>query len=135
MYKNILIPIDFDHEEGIRSTFAAARLLADENAKFTVMHIVEPIPGYVRGQIGDDILEQRSTEMKQSLEKIASDLPGAVALLETGHAGHSIVNYADENDIDCIVLSSHTPKLEKFFLGSTATRVVNHAGCTVLVIR
>lgn len=135
MYKNILIPVDFDHEEGIENSFRAARLLADENAKFTVMHVMEAIPGYVRGQISEDILKHRHEEMKLSLDKAASGLPGATALLETGHAAQNIVNFAERNDVDCIVLSSHTPRLQKFFIGSTAAKVVNHASCTVLVIR
>lgn len=135
MYKNILIPIEFDHEDGNRKCFDAARLLADKDAKFTVMHVVESIPGYVRGQIPEDALKQRHDEMQRSLEDAAAQMDGATPLLITGHTGHEIVRYAQDHDVDCIVLSSHTPNLERFFLGSTASRVVTHAGCTVLVIR
>ena len=135
MYKNILIPIEFDHEDGNKKSFQAARLLADENAKFTVIYVMEAVPGYVRGQISDDTFEKRREEVEQGLQKLASELGGATAALETGHAGHTIVNYAKAHDIDLIVLSSHTPKLEKFFIGSTANNVVTHADCTVVVIR
>ncbi len=135
MFKNILIPIEFDHEKGVKKSFKAARLLADENARFTVMYVMETVPGYVRAQIADETLEERRTEIERSLKNIAADLSGATTRLESGHAGHNILNFANDNNIDCIVLSSHTPKLEKFFLGSTANRVVTHAGCSVLVIR
>lgn len=135
MYKNILIPIVFDHEEGIEKSFAAARLLADDTAKITVMHVVETVPGYVRGQIPEETLKQRHDEMQKALADYAAKLDGAAPLLVDGHTGQQIVNFAKENDIDCIVISSHTPSLEKFFLGSTANRVVNHTGCTVVVIR
>lgn len=135
MYKNILVPIEFDHEDGARKSFEAARLLADKDAKFTVMYVMEAVPGYVRGQIPEETLDERRSEMEQSLKKVASMLEGATIRLESGHAGHNIVNFANENEVDCIILSSHTPKLEKFFLGSTANRVVTHADCTVLVIR
>ena len=135
MYRNILIPIVFDHEDGIEKSFAAARLLADETAKFTVMHVVETIPGYVRGQIAAETLQARHDEMEQSLAHFAAKLDGATPVLIAGHTGQAIVSYASENGIDCIVISSHVPGLEKFFLGSTANRVVTHAECTVVVIR
>jgi nucleotide-binding universal stress UspA family protein len=135
MYKNILVPIELDHEEGNQKSFEAARLLADPDAKFTLMYVMEAIPGYVRGQIPDEIFVEQRREVKASLEHFAGEFEGATVHLESGHAGNAILHYADTHDIDCIVVSSHTPKLQKFFLGSTANKVVTHAGCTVLVIR
>ena len=99
------------------------------------MYVMEAVPGYVRGQIPDETFEKRRHEIERSLEKVAGQLEGATAHLESGHAGNNIINFANENEIDCIIISSHTPKLQKFFLGSTANRVVTHAECTVLVIR
>jgi nucleotide-binding universal stress UspA family protein len=53
----------------------------------------------------------------------------------SGHAGRGIVEYADANDVDCIIIASHRPGLQNLFLGSTANRVVHHAKCTVHVLR
>ena len=52
-----------------------------------------------------------------------------------GHPGRTITDYADENGIDCIVIASHQPGLQDYFLGSTAARVVRHAHCAVHVLR
>ncbi|MBT8411941.1 MAG: universal stress protein, partial [Octadecabacter sp.] len=44
-------------------------------------------------------------------------------------------DFATDNSIDCIIMASHQPGLEDYFLGSTAARVVRHAKCSVHVIR
>ena len=83
----------------------------------------------------EQVLENNRREMKEALAKMASDLPGAKSVMIKGHSGRSIVQYAKDHEIDCIVMSSHQPGLEHFFLGSTADRVVRHATCAVHVIR
>ena len=135
MYGNILIPVELDYEEGLQKSLKAAHLLANDDAKITLMYVMEDVPGYVRGQIPEDTLKKRRSEVESALKNIASKVKGARIELESGHAGNNIVNFANESDVDCIIISSHTPKLQKFFLGSTADRVVTHADCTVVVIR
>ena len=110
MYKNILVPVLFDEEHDTQASFLVARALAGEGAKFTVVHVLETIPNYVTSEIPKEVLAR------------------------TRH-GRAIVDYADENDIDCIVLASHRPGFGDIFLGSTASRVVRHAKCSVHVIR
>jgi universal stress protein F len=81
------------------------------------------------------LLEKTRHEIEKSLVQSAKALPGAVPMLTSGHAGRAIVDYASENNIDCIVMTSHKPGVEDLFLGSTAARVVRHAKCSVHVIR
>jgi len=42
---------------------------------------------------------------------------------------------AKEKDVDLIIIASHRPGLQDYFLGSTAAKVVRHATCSVLVVR
>ncbi|MFL4471541.1 universal stress protein [Tateyamaria armeniaca] len=135
MYKNILLPIVPGHTEDIQNAMDVAKQLGDDGAKFTVMHVMETIPGYVMGQIPDNVVAQRRIDTQQALEHIAADLPGASAELVSGHAGQTIINYANDHDVDCIILASHATRLEAFFIGSTANRVVHLAKCAVHVIR
>ncbi|HAY39518.1 MAG TPA: universal stress protein [Desulfobacteraceae bacterium] len=48
----------------------------------------------------------------------------------------NIITFADENNIDLIVVG-HRGKanLEKFLLGSVASRVISHASCSVLIVK
>lgn len=135
MYKNILVPVIFDERHDTQASFLAARALADDEATFTVIHVMEAIPAYAETQIPADILASTRQEVVRNLEQAAKALPGAKAELVSGQAGRAIVDYADKNDIDCIIVASHRPGFENFFLGSTADRVVRHAGCAVHVIR
>ena len=135
MYKHILVPVLFDEHRDTQASYLAARALADDDAKFTVVHVMEAIPSYAIAEIPSEVLANTRGEVEKALVQSASALPGAVPMLISGHAGRAIVDYADENGVDCIVLASHRPGFEDLFLGSTAARVVRHAKCSVHVIR
>ena len=49
--------------------------------------------------------------------------------VELGHWRHNA------QGVDLIIVASHRPGLQDYFLGSTAAKVVRHAKCSVLVIR
>ncbi len=135
MYKHILIPVLFDERHDTQASYLAARALADEGAKFTVLNVIEAIPAYAASQIPADVLAKSRDQIEKNLKQSAQALPGASTALISGHAGRTIVDYASENDVDCIVIASHKPGFENIFLGSTADRVVRHAKCSVHVIR
>jgi nucleotide-binding universal stress UspA family protein len=49
---------------------------------------------------------------------------------------HEIVNFAEGNDIDLIVMGSHgRTAIERFLLGSVAENVVRHSKKAVLVVK
>ena len=135
MYKHILVPVLFDENRDTQASYLAARALANDDAKFTVVHVMESIPSYATAEIPSEVLANSRNEVEKALVQSASGLPGAETMLISGHAGRAIVDYADENDVDCIIVASHRPGFEDLFLGSTAARVVRHAKCSVHVIR
>ncbi|WP_419908004.1 universal stress protein [Hoeflea sp.] len=135
MYKNILVPILLDDQHDTQGSYLAARALADEGAEFTVLHVMESIPSFVETQLPKDALEKSHDYAGKALKQSAAALPGAKTHLATGHPGRFIVDYAKEHGIDCIIIASHRPGIEDYFLGSTAARVVRHAQCAVHVIR
>jgi len=59
----------------------------------------------------------------------------ADAEVRSGNPGPTILTSADECGADLIIVGSHKPGLQDYFLGSTAARVVRHAQCSVLVMR
>lgn len=135
MYKNILVPVVLDENHDAQGSFLIAKAFAAQGAHFTILHVIEAIPGFVAAQIPADVLAATRGEVDKHLAQLAKALPQATTALVSGHAGRTIVDYASKHDIDCIVLASHQPGLENFFLGSTADRVVRHAKCSVHVIR
>ncbi|UWQ81798.1 universal stress protein (plasmid) [Leisingera sp. S132] len=135
MYKHILVPIAPDHGANTARPLEAARLLADSDARITALTVADEIPGYVVQQLPKGLLEGTRAEMLAELKADLGGVKDVKADVVTGHAGRTITDYADTHGADCIVIASHRPGLQDYFLGSTAARVVRHAKCTVVVLR
>ena len=137
MYKNILVPIDPSHEERHEAALEMAEYLADAaDAVITAATVIEPVPSYIgmtdrAGELEDRALEHAKASLAGFSERSAK-LKSAIL---HGSPGTEIVDYADKNDIDCIVIASHKPGLSDYLLGSTAARVVRHGRCCVHVLR
>ena len=135
MYKNILVPIALDHERDTGAAMDIAHRLLAEGGKITALHVMEALPGYATQYLPEDHLESRHSETSAALKAELGGVKDVKPVVVTGHSGRSIVDYADDHDVDCIVIASHRPGLQDYLLGSTAARVVRHAGCAVHVIR
>lgn len=135
MYKNILLPVVFDKEHDTEAAFRVARALADDDAAVTVLHVVEPLPGYIAAQLPAETVANTRAELEERLTTLTATLPGATPLLATGHPGHTIISQAKSLGCDCIIMASHLKRFEDILIGSTADRVVRHARCAVHVIR
>ncbi len=134
MYKNILIPVALDHSRDTGAAIAIARRLLADGGKMTALHVLESLPGYASAYLPDEVLEGRRSETQDKLRaEIGVDDIRSVVI--EGHSGRSILEYAADHDIDCIVIASHRPGLQDYLLGSTAARVVRHAACAVHVTR
>ena len=80
-------------------------------------------------------LEQRA---EAGLEKLAANLPAAVVAsrrVMIAAPWQAIDRIAKEEDVDLIVIGSHGYDALDRILGTTAAKVVNHAPCSVLVVR
>lgn len=135
MYKNILIPVAFDHDRNLGTSLGIAKALLASGGKITVLHVIEDLPTYVLQQLPEGQREAQRHEIEDTLQRETSDQSDVVSAVITGHSGRSIVDYADKHGTDCIIVASHRPGLQDYFLGSTASRIVRHAKCAVHVTR
>ena len=135
MYKNILVPISFDADRNAAAAIEAARVLADTDGSITLLHVIERIPDYVISYMPEDYLKESHRALATELAEMAKPVPNASAIVISGHSGKTILEWADKNGVDCIVVAGHRPGMQDLLLGSTATQVVRHAKCAVLVIR
>jgi nucleotide-binding universal stress UspA family protein len=53
----------------------------------------------------------------------------------TGRVFRGILDVAEQEKADLIVLASHRPDLRDLLIGENAERIVRHARCSVLVVR
>ncbi len=135
MYSNIMVPVSFDGDRNASEAVRAARTLAADGATITLFHVIEQIPAYALTQASTGYLEQAREAVQAGLDKLAKDLPDARTVVIEGHAARALLDYANERAVDCIVIASHRPGLQNYFLGSTAAHVVRHARCSVHVLR
>ena len=77
--------------------------------------------------------------MEETAKKGITDRIGkqkdAEAVVLRGHPGRAVTDYAEEIGADCIVAGSHKPGLTDIFIGSTAARIMQHAKCSVHILR
>ena len=141
MYKRILLPLD----GSTRAKQALPHAIAQAErfgAELVLLEVLAPSPG-VHG------LEQRSQEWvsrykvslaRENLQDTAAhaqqrDVPVKVSTAE-GYAPTKIVEFAEENDIDLIVMSTRGRSgLSRWLMGSVADRIVRGATVPVLLIR
>lgn len=134
MYKNILVPMALDHGIGSTAIDVARKLLSD-GGSITALHVHESPEGSVRAYLNEADVKAAFEKTEARLQERVKDMPDVQATTIIGHSGRSIIDYAKDKNIDCIVLGSHKPGLRDFLLGSTAARVTRHAPCAVHVLR
>ena len=134
MYNKIIIALALDH--GFSSNaLNIARSLINKEGKIMAVHVSEPVTGIARLYLAEDDVAKAQQTIKAEISSRLDKHEDIEAVILTGHAGRELPDYADKVGADCIIVGSHKPGLEDFFLGSTSARVVRHARCAVHVLR
>ena len=134
MYSKILVPMALDH--GIsHDTLAIADALRAPSGQIIALHVHEAPQGSVSTYLDEASIQAGIDRATQNLTEKTAKLKNVTPVLISGHSARAIIDYAETNGIDCIVIGSHKPGLRDYFLGSTAARVVRHAACAVHVHR
>lgn len=134
MYQKILVPMALDH--GVSSsTLKIARALSEGGAEIIALHVYEAPQGSVNAYLSKEAQQEAVERAQAELREKTQHLDGVKAEMVIGHTYRTIIDYAAEHAIDCIVMGSHKPGFSDYLLGSTAARVVRHAPCAVHVYR
>lgn len=136
MYQTFVVPVDVNNSDKAAAMLDTAERLGDKGAKIVLTYIIEPIPNYVAVHLPEGHSEKVVAEAKEELDRIAKSTALETEIqVRFGHASPEILSAADENNADAIIIASHRPGFEDYLLGSTASRVVRHAKCSVVIIR
>ncbi|WP_299376995.1 universal stress protein [uncultured Tateyamaria sp.] len=134
MYSKILVPMALDHGVSMH-TLEIAHALRTDGSEIIALHVHEAPQGSVSAYLDEATVAAGFQKARDDLEGKLAQHPGVTPVIVKGHSARTIIDYANANGIDCIVIGSHKPGLSDYFLGSTASRVVRHAGCAVHVHR
>lgn len=136
MYRTIIVPIDLSQETKGRSILDLAIRLGGGEARIVLANILEELPGYVAIELPAGLMEQSRADAEEKLRAIAADAGVEAGIaVRIGHPANQILELAEETGADLIIIASHRPGLQDYFIGSTAGRVVRHAKCSVFVTR
>ncbi|MGK7901108.1 MAG: universal stress protein [Hormoscilla sp.] len=135
--ERVLVPIDFS--EASFNAVKETRGLVTEASNLHILHVLHPLhqgePGVIWKTVNN---ETRKQHVEQAFYQRCqeAEYQGVHFSVLVGNPSEKIIDYANTNDIDLIVIPSHgRTGISRFFLGSVAERVVRFAHCPVLVLR
>lgn len=133
----ILCPVDFS-TSGKAALDTATALARDRGAKLLIVHVQEPSLAYIGGEFYFGIEEPTRNDLEQMLKAVVPTDPNVAYehRLVTGEPAETIVELAETEAVDMIVLSTHgRTGLSRILMGSIAESVVRKAKCPVLTIK
>ncbi|HEY2415518.1 MAG TPA: universal stress protein [Pirellulaceae bacterium] len=135
--RSVLVPIDFSSES--LAAIDVGRQLVDQPEHLHVIHVLIDIAPLEAGEVWGVVDPQARTEQVEMAlrEKLAGpQYAGIHTAVLMGEPAHGIANYAQEKNIELIVIPSHgRTGITRLLIGSVAERVVRLAHCPVLVLR
>lgn len=138
MYDRILLPTD-GSEASDRAVEQAVGLARETGAELHVLYVVEDIPQ--APELMDDEVEAQLREIgEEAIDAIRASADAAgvevVAALREGVPHETILEYADDADVDVVVMGTHGRSgLDRYLLGSVTERIVRTAEVPVLTVR
>lgn len=140
--KKILVPVDFS-ENSVKILSSAVFFANKCSATITVIYVLQSfedyegffIPHMPIAQFENEMLENAKTKMANFIEENLDRKVAHETRVLSGDVAEELLNYAEKNAIDLIIMGTHGYKgLEKVLFGSVAARVVKAAPCPVMVI-
>jgi nucleotide-binding universal stress UspA family protein len=133
MLKKILAPTDFS-DLSVRGVRYACQLAKDVGAEVTIFNVLTvDESGINKREIGEH--KQRLDEfVAKNVADVGANLR-IRKLVDAGQAYVAIVDCAENERIDLIVMSSHGRSgLSRMLIGSVTDKVLRGASCPVLVV-
>jgi len=133
----ILFPSDFSHT-GDAALALATILARDTGATLLIVHVEEPPVAYGGGELYYGIPNPATEDLQRMLDEVKPtdpDIPCEHHLI-TGDPAAALVQFAEEQNVDVIVMGTHgRTGLSRLLMGSVAESIVGRAKCPVLTLR
>jgi nucleotide-binding universal stress UspA family protein len=140
--KKILVPVDLSHASTILLQYA--NTIAEKfGAKLIFLFVVEDLYSYSGLPVelrldpfDEDYKSYSRRNMENFLEENRHHVTGEYeSIVLSGHPAKEIVDYADREEIDLIVIGTHGfSGLDRMIFGSVAEKVIKRAPCPIMVV-
>lgn len=134
MFQKILVPVDLHRERSWRRALpVAAEQARLYGAAVTLVYVV-PAAWPMPAEPHED--DAHVARLRALAAEYFDDAAEVDVRTEHHNVPHrSILGLASDENVDLIVMNSHSPEQRDHLLGSTASEVLRHAACSVLVVR
>ena len=135
--QTVVVPVDFA-EESVNAIRTALEFVERASHVHAVHVIIPPDSMSPVGLWREAREEPREQKTRRFFDEFLAEkeFTGLTVAVVEGDPGLRICDYAKEKSAGLIVISSHGYHgAKRMLLGSTAERVIQHAGCPVLVLR
>lgn len=137
--ETILLATDASSASGA-ATLHAIDLAARLGAQLVVLTVLSTSdrdrPGHGAGSTSASRRDARTLAVQQVVDRARAEGARATSLVWDGDPGEAIVDAAEAEHADLIVVGSHERStVGRFFLGSVSDYVVRHARAPVMVVR
>lgn len=140
MFQSILVPIDLaDTDLAKPAIETAASLSMSSGGTVRLVNVMPITPVMLAEYVPPDFDSQQRQSAEEALAIVARESGiesrRISVTVRQGGIYHEVLEEASSIGADLIVMTSHRPSMQSYFLGSNAGHVVRYAKCSVLVVR
>lgn len=131
--KKILIPIDGTDRSLISLNYLKDNFNKD-NVEVTLIHVREIV--FINGMAVSEEIKDAEVIGKRVLKEAKEQIKEYECKTELrfGYAGDEILSYAEENEVDTIIMAKNTKKKFTLLVGSVTAHVAKRAKCALIII-
>lgn len=138
MTENILVPTD-GSDQAKKAVEYGLTLAEAFGAKVHALYVVETKASYILTvELSDEKVKEHEEYGEEVVRDVVEQASGrglnGVGVVKTGRIPREIVDYAEENDIDAIVMGKQGQGAIGKYVGGTAEKVMRMSGIPVTVV-
>ncbi|MDO5851417.1 MAG: universal stress protein [Methanobacteriaceae archaeon] len=112
----------------------------EKNVELNLIFIVESLSPMLknpilREEIRKELLEEGKLILNEVADKFNKEGKNINMILREGDPAEEIIKYAEDRNIDIIVVGSNKKTIDKHLLGSVTEDIVHSTPCTVLLLK
>lgn len=140
--KKIILPVDFSESSNKLVDFAIS-FAKDINAQISLIHVAATDIGFVIGDMGfqyfpeveENEIKYELKELNKIQQRVLSNGVSCTHILKQGIAGDTILEFAEAQNADYIVIGSHGRSgVYDVFIGSLTKEITQKSKIPVVVV-
>lgn len=140
MFRKILLPIDLTEPVMTQQAIDEATTLAKAfDGELRLVNVQSLVPVAFIDYVPEDFDVEIRRGIQQEIASVADNIDYPRERVSTvvlfGPVYQKVLAEAADWRADIIILGSHRPGMDRFLIGSNAGAIVQHAKCSVLVVR